>query len=92
MPKKREPGIFDKLMAEAVHMPGFLDIIVTRGFCYQWLKACGWSECERGFGSLDYTVFARPVAEYELTDEAMRDDLLEQVRPSYLRGEQCVAS
>jgi hypothetical protein len=81
----KKPTIMDNLMAESIHMPGFPQIIVTRGFCYQWLTACGWSQCERGFGSLDYLVFAAPIAGYPLTDEATRDSLLAQVRHSYLR-------
>ena len=80
-------SLLTKIMAESIHMPGFPDIIVTRGFCYQWLTECGWSQSERGFGSLDYLVFAAPVAQFPLTRERQRDRLLKQVRPGYLRGD-----
>jgi hypothetical protein len=80
---KCKVSLMDKVMAEAIHMPGFPDLIVTRHFCYQWLTSCGWSQSERGFASLDYLVFAAPTADYPLTDEAERDRLLGQVRQTY---------
>jgi hypothetical protein len=82
---KKRASIMDKLMAEPIHMPGFPDIIVTRHFCYQWLTGCGWSQSERGFGSLDYLVFAAPKTEHTVTDETERDCWLGQVRHDYLR-------
>jgi hypothetical protein len=63
-------NLLQKIMDEAIHMPGFPDIIVTRGFA-----------------SLDYLVFAAPVAPYPLTKDRRRNGLLKQVRPSYLRGD-----
>jgi len=61
------------LMAQPIRFPGFPQIIVTRGFAYSWFKAHGWPTGERGFGSLDYMVFAaREVAE-PLCDAGERD-------------------
>lgn len=74
-------------MAEHVEMCGFPQIIVTRGFMYQWLKGCGWNPSERGYGSLDYICFAKKAVDVPLTDEATRDSLLASVRQDYLRGE-----
>jgi hypothetical protein len=74
-------------MAEPIRFPGFPQILVTRGFAYQFLESCGWDRSERGFGSLDYTVFAaRPVSE-PVTDEAERDFWLDRVRPDYTRND-----
>ena len=83
----RKPKIMDLMMAEHVEMVGFPQIIVTRDFMYQWLRACGWNPSERGFASLDYTVFARKVVDLPLTLDAERDRWLGQVRDGYLRGE-----
>lgn len=74
------------LMNESIPMPGFPQIIVTRGFLYQWLKACGWPPCERGFGSMDYLVFGARVTAEPLTDETDRDYWLGQVRNDYMRA------
>jgi hypothetical protein len=82
---KKRTNIMDSLMAESIHMPGFPQIVVTRHFCYQWLTDCGWSQSERGFGSLDYLVFAAASTELPLTDEAERDYWLGQVRSDFLR-------
>ena len=39
-------------------MPGAPDLIVTRGWCYQWLKRMGYNTDPRaGFASVDYMVF-----------------------------------
>jgi hypothetical protein len=81
-----KPKIMDLMMAEPIEMPGFPQIIVSRHFAYHWLKACGWDVSERGYGSLDYTIFAKQAVDYPLTDEAERDRWLGQVRNDYLRG------
>jgi len=81
----RKPGIADLLMAEHVEMPGFPQIIVTRHFCYQWLKARGWDVCATGFGSLDYAAFGRSAVPYPLTDETERDYWLNKVADDYAR-------
>lgn len=83
---KTEHRILSKIMAEHVKMPGFPALIVTRGFIYQWLKSLGWRERERGFSSLDYTVFARHAVDKELTDEATRDHYLNTLKEVYSRG------
>lgn len=57
-------------------MLGMPQIVVTRGFCYQWLKANGWDRKAKGFASLDYAAFGRPTTDAALTDEAERDSLL----------------
>jgi hypothetical protein len=77
----------DKMMAEHVSMPGFPQLIVTRHFCYHWLKERGWSQAERGFGSLDYTVFARDAVLLPLTPVDERDFWLNKVASDYQRGE-----
>lgn len=76
-------GIAARLMNEAVRVPGFPQIIVTRHFLYHWLKAQGWNEGRPNstqnnycFQSLDYAVFGRPTVDAPLTDEAERDRLL----------------
>jgi hypothetical protein len=78
-------NILTRIMDEHVEMPGFPQIIVARGFCYQWLKARGWKESERGFGSLDYTAFARRAVDLPLTNPTERDYLLKQVENDYRR-------
>lgn len=85
--QKRKASTMDSLLDEPIHMPGFPQLIVTRYFCYHWLKECGWPLSGLGFGSLDYLVFAAPLAEHTLTDEAERNYWLAQVRHDYLRGE-----
>lgn len=89
---KRQPkiSIMDKLMAEHVEMPGFPQIVVTRDFVYQFLRGCGWYPCERGFGSLDYMTFGRKAVDAPLTDEGKRDQLMADVRDSYLRESEAV--
>ena len=77
--------IIDEVMAEHIFMPGFLDMIVHRGFAYQWLKDCGWNPSERGFGSLDYQVFSKRPVEYPLTEDAIRDTRLNEVRADFIR-------
>ena len=76
-------SMMTRLMGEHVEMPGFPQIIVTRHFVYHWLKARGWKPEERGFSSLDYTVFARAVSVLPLTEDAERDYWLGQVEGAY---------
>lgn len=78
-------NIMDEIMAEPVEMPGFPQLIVTRGFACQWLGDCGWSPAETGFGSLDYIVFSKRPIESPLMSVEMRDRYLAQVREDYLR-------
>lgn len=73
---KRKQSLLDKLMAESVEMPGFPQIIVTRGWLYQFMRSYGWPESERGFGSLDYTVFSRNAVAHETTEPELRDKWL----------------
>lgn len=68
-----KPSILDRIMDEHICLPGFPQIIVTRGWLYQFLKSRGWCPCERGFTSLDYAVFGPRRCEAEATDEATRD-------------------
>lgn len=66
-----------RVVNEHVPMPGMPTIIVTRWFCYQWLKlVAGWNPCERGFGSIDYAAFGRPATTLPLTEDTERDKLL----------------
>lgn len=83
--KTKQPSIMDRLMSEAVRMPGFPQLIVTRHFLYHWLTGCGWSPSERGFASVDYYTFAAKKVDAPLTDETERDYWLNQVRDDYLR-------
>lgn len=69
-------NIVDKIMAEPIRLVGFPQIIVTRAFAYQWLKSLGWSERERGYGSLDHVVFLPAPSSEPLTDPDYRDGLL----------------
>lgn len=80
--------LLTELMNEAVEFPGLPQIITTRGFAYQWLKDCGWNESERGYGSLDYIVFARKAVDLPLYDGVLRDNLLAQVRHDYIRNQE----
>jgi hypothetical protein len=67
---------FDKVMSEAICFPGFPQIIVTRGYVYSYLTKLGWDQSERGYGSLDYTVFASPVVAATLTAPEIREHYL----------------
>lgn len=80
---KQKP--MDAIMAEPIHTPGFPQIIVTRGFAYEWFKSLNWPESERGFGSLDYMIFAAPVAKLELTEADARDYWLAKVADDFRR-------
>lgn len=65
------------LMAEPMRLPGCPQIIVTRGWAYEWLIKLGYPELG-GFGSVDFMVFGRnldsrrknldPLTEDDLTD------------------------
>lgn len=83
--KTRKPKLFDLIMAEPIRFPGFPQIIVTRGFAYQFLTECGWNQSERGYGSLDCTVFMPKASTESLTDAIERDYWLGQVRPEYIQ-------
>ena len=83
--KTRKPKLMDLLMAEPICFPGFPQIIVTRHFAYQFLTECGWNQSERGYGSLDYMVFAAQEESEPLTGPIERDYQLGQVRPDYIR-------
>lgn len=78
-----------RIMAEPIAMPGFPQLIVTRGFLYQFLKSAGWNPSERGFGSLDYITFAADATAEPLTDEATRDHYLSGVAEDYRREVPC---
>lgn len=82
---RMDRSLLSKIMAEHVEMPGFPQLIVTRGFIYQWLKSLGWNESERGFSSLDYAVFARKAVDHELTEDATRDHYLTPLKEEYAR-------
>lgn len=63
-------------MAEPVEMPGFAGLIVTRHDVYHWFRRAGYDLKARGFASVDYQTFARPVVKLPLTEPAERDRLL----------------
>ncbi len=77
--------ILARIMAEPIAMPGFPQLIVTRGFVYQFLKSAGWNPSERGFGSMDYAVFGPKIAREPLTDATERDHYLSQIADDYRR-------
>lgn len=78
--------LLDAIMQEAIPMPGFPQLIVSRGWLYQWLVSCGWKMSERGYGSLDYIVFSTLKVANALTNIDERDYWLSQVRGAYDRG------
>ena len=58
----------DAVMSEAIRMPGAPQLIVTRGWAYQWLKRMGYNTDPRaGYASVDHMVFGgarmRPIDE-----------------------------
>lgn len=58
MAKRTKRNIVDDVMNEAIPMPGAPQLIVTRGWAYQWLKRMGYNTDPRaGFASVDYMVF-----------------------------------
>ena len=61
--------LLSQIMSEHIGMPGFPQIIVTRGYAYKYLKSLGWNESECGFGSLDYTVFSQTSTEAPLSED-----------------------
>jgi hypothetical protein len=67
------------IMNEAVCVPGFPQLIVTREFLYGWLAGLGWSKGERGFGSLDYLAFGREASLKPLAPDAERDAALSEL-------------
>lgn len=72
MAKRTKRNIVDEIMNEPIRLPGAPQVIVTRGWAYQWLKKLGYPTDPRvGWGSVDSMVFGgrnmRPVDE-PLTD------------------------
>lgn len=53
---RRRETLMDQVMAEPIPLPGAPQLIVTRGWAYQWLKKLGYP-LVGGFGSVDYMVF-----------------------------------
>lgn len=78
-----------RLMDEPIGMPGFYGLTVTREFAFNFLKACGHDVNERGFGSLDYLVFAAPLSNEPLTPltDVFRRLSDPDVMKMYQRGE-----
>ena len=60
--------LFQELMDEHIHLTGVPQLVVTRGYNYSWLLKCGYDPSERGFGSIDYAVFAQKPTTEPLTD------------------------
>jgi hypothetical protein len=82
---KRSQDYFTRIMNENILFPGTTFLVTSRGFAYSWLKAQGWSESERGFGSLDYTIFSKKPVDAPLSDEAFRDEFLNKVQGDFAR-------
>ena len=73
------------MMDDHIPMVGFPQIIVTRGWMYQWLKGLGWDESKHGYGELDYTVFEPKATSEPLTPVADRDYYMTPLREDYRR-------
>ena len=58
--RQSKPTLMDKMMAEPIRLPGAPQIVVTRGWAYQWLKSLGYP-LQGGYGSVDYMVFGRDI-------------------------------
>lgn len=63
----RRECFMDRLMNEPVELPGCPELVVTRGFCYQFLKELGYP-LQGGFGSVDYMTFRRSAVNRPLSD------------------------
>lgn len=83
----RRITLMDQYFNESVIMPGFPQLIVTRGWLWKWLKSCGWNPRERGIGTMDYIVGVARKVDKELTPDDERDELMGQVRAGFLRSE-----
>jgi hypothetical protein len=57
--QQRRRNVIDEIMDEPIRLPGAPQVIVTRGWAYQWLKGLGYPTDPRGrpFSSIDYMVF-----------------------------------
>lgn len=76
---------FQAIMDQVIEFPGFPQVLTTRGFAYSWLSERGWDQSERGYGSLDYAVFAKDAIKAPATPAAERDHWLGQVSADYAR-------
>ena len=65
---KRRRNLFQELMDEHIRLPGVPQLVVTRGYAYQWLLMCGYDPAVKGFGSIDYAVFSPKPLEGPLMD------------------------
>jgi hypothetical protein len=72
----RGSRFLNEFMSEHIHVPGVPQLVVTRGFLYRYLRGLGWSDSERGIGSLDWTVLAARKTDEPLTDPEIRDEFL----------------
>lgn len=84
---KAKRNIVDDLTSEHIRMSGCPQIIVTRGFCYQFLATRGWNR-EKGFASADYSAFGSKRVDEPLTPDEDRDYFLglPQVQEMYERA------
>lgn len=59
MAKQIRRNAVDEVMAEPIRLPGCPQLIVTRGWAYQWLKKLGYETDPRKgqFSTVDYMVF-----------------------------------
>lgn len=80
-----KPKIIDRIMSERIEFPGFAGLIVTRGFAYQYFVSKGWDRSEKGFGSIDYLVLAKPAVNDELTEGHLRDHILTTFEKDLMR-------
>lgn len=74
----------DRIMAQHIRLPGCPQIVVTRGFAYNWLKDTGMNPSRRGFGSIDYLVHAPTALDAPLTDLDSVADFLAGVKEHIL--------
>ncbi len=64
---KKNTRFMDALMAEPIQLPGCPQAIVTRDWCYAWLKKLGYP-LQGGFNSVEYMTFRRQAVNEMLTD------------------------
>ncbi len=82
----RRQNALDEIMSEPIKMPGFPQIIVTRGWLWKWLIGMGCNPRERGYGSVEWAVMDKPPVDAALTPETERDYFLLPLADEYAAG------
>lgn len=72
--------VIDKIFEEHICLPGYPQVVVTRGWAYRWFRdAVGLDTRQRGRGSLDSIVHCAPRTRLPLTDLSNYDCRLAQI-------------